>query len=189
MVDPLDGTKEFLSRNGEFTVNVSLVEGHAQILGVVYAPAMDTLYFAAKGMGACKVNWEDVLQIRAARAAKASIRTVVSRSHPSQEENLECIAHGAKKPEFIEVGSSLTVLPRSQGCSQCLSSHWPNHGEWDTPGAHSILEESGGLITGLHGNSRNYNKSSLLNPGFLATGIADEEIQLEVGLSAGDNFL
>jgi 3'(2'), 5'-bisphosphate nucleotidase len=177
MVDPLDGTKEFLNRNGEFTVNIALVESNAPILGVVYAPAIDTLYFAAKGLGAYKAVGEAVLQIRAARAATARIRTVVSRSHRSQEESLECFSHAAGNREFVAMGSSLKFCLVAEGAANVYPRTGPTM-EWDTAAAHCILEEAGGLVTDLHGNSMAYNKPVLVNPGFLATGVV-EEIPLE----------
>jgi len=97
MLDPLDGTKEFLRRNGEFTVNIALMEGDAPIFGVIYAPVIDKAYFAAKGQGACKIDGEITSPIKATTAARGKLRTVVSRSHRSQEENLEIFTHAAAK--------------------------------------------------------------------------------------------
>ncbi len=169
MVDPLDGTKEFLCRNGEFTVNIALMEANAPILGVVYAPVVDKLYFAAKGTGAYKADRETVSPIKAVRAAISTVRMVVSRSHRAGEEDLAPFIGGAKNCEFIEMGSSLKFCLVAEGAADVYPRTGPTM-EWDTAAAHCILEEAGGFVTDLHGNSMNYNKPSLLNSGFLARG-------------------
>jgi 3'(2'), 5'-bisphosphate nucleotidase len=172
MVDPLDGTTEFLRRNGEFTVNIALVEGDAPILGVVFAPAIDQLYFAARCRGAYKVDRGIISQIKATRSANATMRTVVSRSHRSQEENLDRFTGGAENCEFIAMGSSLKFCLVAEGAADIYPRLGPTM-EWDTAAAHCILEEAGGMVTDLDGNSMNYNKPMLLNPGFLAKGLGD----------------
>jgi 3'(2'), 5'-bisphosphate nucleotidase len=182
MVDPLDGTKEFLRRSGEFTVNIALVEGNTPILGVVYAPAIDTLYFASRKGGAYKVDRESILQIKVTRAANATIRMVVSRSHRSQEEDLERFAGGSGNCEFISMGSSLKFCLVAEGAADIYPRIGPTM-EWDTAAAHCILEEAGGLVTDLDGDSMIYNKPGLLNPGFLARGVV-EEIPPKAGCAA-----
>lgn len=169
LVDPLDGTKEFLQRNGEFTVNIALMEDGAPILGVVYAPALDKLYFAARGAGAHKVDREITSPIRVARAGKTLLRTLVSRSHGCPEERLERFIHGAERCEFMVMGSSLKFCLVAEGAAD----FYPRLGltmEWDTAAAHCILEEAGGSLTDLDGNPMKYNKPVLRNPGFLARG-------------------
>lgn len=182
MVDPLDGTKEFLRRNGEFTVNIALMEGHAPILGVVYAPAIDHLYFSARGVGAFKVDHGVIFQIKAAPAAKGNLRTVVSRSHRSEEENLERFTRGAESREFIAMGSSLKFCLVAEGAADIYPRIGPTM-EWDTAAAHCILEQAGGFVTDLDGNPMSYNKPVLLNPGFLARG-AGEDFHPEAGRAA-----
>ena len=169
MVDPLDGTKEFLRRNGEFTVNIALMESNAPILGVVYAPVIDIFYFAARGVGAHKVDGKISSQIKATRAEKATLRMVVSRSHRSQEENPRAIYSrgGALRPH--RHGKLAEVMPCSGGTADIYPRIGPTM-EWDTAAAHCILEEAGGIITDLDGNSMKYNKPVLLNSGFLAKG-------------------
>ncbi|MGA7343046.1 MAG: 3'(2'),5'-bisphosphate nucleotidase CysQ [Terracidiphilus sp.] len=169
MVDPLDGTKEFLRRTGEFTVNIALMECDAPILGVVYAPVVDKLYFAAKGAGAYKADRETVSPIKAVRAAKSTVRMVVSRSHRAGEEDLAPFTGGAENCEFIEMGSSLKFCLVAEGAADVYPRIGPTM-EWDTAAAHCILEEAGGFVTDLDGNSMNYNKPVLLNSGFLARG-------------------
>lgn len=169
MVDPLDGTKEFLNRNGEFTVNVALMEADAPILGVVYAPAIDKLYYASRGAGAHKVYREITSQIKASRAEKATLRVVVSRSHRSKEESLDRFIHAAGKCEFLVMGSSLKFCLVAEGSADIYPRIGPTM-EWDTAAAQCILEEAGGLVTDLDGNSMKYNKPMLRNSGFLARG-------------------
>ena len=169
IVDPLDGTKEFLRRNGEFTVNIALVEGDLPILGVVYAPVIGKMYFAARGTGAYKDDGEAIQRLNATRPPNATLRTVVSRSHPPQQENLECLSRSVQNCEFIAMGSSLKFCLVAEGAADI----YPRTGatmEWDTAAAHCILVEAGGVITDLDGNAVYYNKPELLNPGFLAKG-------------------
>jgi 3'(2'), 5'-bisphosphate nucleotidase len=169
MVDPLDGTREFLRRNGEFTVNIALLESNAPILGVVYAPVTDKMYFAARGTGAFRDDGEAVTRINATRSPNAPMQAVVSRSHRSREENLECLSGGKENCEFIAMGSSLKFCLVAEGAADV----YPRIGatmEWDTAAGHCILVEAGGLVTDLDGNAMNYNKPVLRNPGFLARG-------------------
>jgi 3'(2'), 5'-bisphosphate nucleotidase len=173
MVDPLDGTREFLHRNGEFTVNIALVEAGAPILGVVFAPAIDHLYFAARSAGAYRVTREVTTPINAARPASAPRRTVVSRSHRSRGENLERLAPGAGDCEFIAMGSSLKFCLVAEGAANLYPRIGPTM-EWDTAAAHCILEQSGGSVADLNGNPLAYNKPVLLNPGFLARGVVED---------------
>ncbi len=169
MVDPLDGTKEFLRRSGEFTVNIALIEADAPILGVVYAPAIDKMYFASRGGRAYKVDRGTISQVRAARTESSTLRAVVSRSHRSHEENLEAFTDGAKRCEFIAMGSSLKFCLLAEGSADIYPRTGPTM-EWDTAAAQCILEEAGGHVTDLEGYSMKYNKPILRNSGFLARG-------------------
>ena len=170
MVDPLDGTKEFLHRNGEFTVNIALMDGSVPILGVVYAPALDTMYFAAKGAGAWKSDGKTTLRIRAASPAKSAPRVMVSRSHQvgeEVEEVLKRLTGDSGGCEFIPMGSSLKFCLLAEGAADIYPRTGPTM-EWDTAAAHCILEEAGGSVVALDGNAMLYNKRNLLNPGFVA---------------------
>lgn len=170
MVDPLDGTKEFLRRNGEFTVNIALMDGSVPIIGVVYAPALDMMYFAAKGAGAWKVHGKTTVRIRAVSAAKSAPRVMVSRSHQAGEEVEEVLKRligGSEGCEFIPMGSSLKFCLLAEGAADIYPRTGPTM-EWDTAAAHCILEEAGGSVVALDGNAMIYNKPSLLNPGFVA---------------------
>jgi 3'(2'), 5'-bisphosphate nucleotidase len=164
MVDPLDGTKEFLNRNGEFTVNIALIEGNTPSLGVVYAPALDKMYFAARGVGAYKVERQVTSPITAIRRDHSTTRVMVSRSH---EENLDRSTGDLAQCEFIAMGSSLKFCLLAEGAAHLYPRTGPTM-EWDTAAAHCILEVAGGSIAGMDGMPLTYNKPRLLNPGFVA---------------------
>jgi 3'(2'), 5'-bisphosphate nucleotidase len=168
LVDPLDGTKEFLKRNGEFTVNIALVEGDTPILGVVYAPASGKMYFAARGVGAFKQENGETVPIRVQRGPGGATRVIVSRSHGTDETELYIRQYGAC--EFVPMGSSLKFCLVAEGVADVYPRSGPTM-EWDTAAAHCILEQAGGTVSGADGTRLVYNKTSLLNPGFLASGL------------------
>ena len=167
LVDPLDGTKEFLKRNGEFTVNIALIEDRAPILGVVYAPAIDKLYCGARGVGAFKNEGGIVSPIGTAANDAGPVRVVMSRSHGSGEENLDRFTAGAHC-EFVSMGSSLKFCLVAEGSADFYPRTGPTM-EWDTAAAQCIVEQAGGTVTDLNGNAMLYNKPELLNPGFVAS--------------------
>jgi len=164
MVDPLDGTKEFLSRNGEFTINIALIEANAPILGVVYAPAIDKMYFAAKGLGAFKADQQFISQIRAIRRDHGTTRVMVSRSH---EKNLDRSPCDLSQCELVPMGSSLKFCLVAEGAAHLYLRTGPTM-EWDSAAGQCILEVAGGSIADMDGMPLIYNKPGLLNPGFLA---------------------
>jgi 3'(2'), 5'-bisphosphate nucleotidase len=168
LVDPLDGTKEFLKRNGEFTVNIALIEGDTPSLGVVYAPASGKMYFAARGVGAFKQENGKMSAISVQRGPKGATRVIISRSHAADETALYTRQYG--KCEFVPMGSSLKFCLVAEGVADVYPRSGPTM-EWDTAAAHCILEQAGGSVTAADGARLRYNKPSLLNPGFLATGI------------------
>jgi 3'(2'), 5'-bisphosphate nucleotidase len=167
MIDPLDGTKEFLNHSGEFTVNIALMAENAPIMGVVFAPVLKKMYFAAKDAGAYRVDGEMITRIRTRAGVDGSVRALVSRSHRGQEESLERFVGAAEEREFISMGSSLKFCLIAEGVADVYPRLGPTM-EWDTAAAQCILEEAGGLMTDLEGNPMRYNKPELLNPGFLA---------------------
>ena len=161
MIDPLDGTKEFLHRSGEFTVNIALIEDDRPILGVVYAPVIDKLYFAARGAGSYRRDGEVATPIRVAPAPAGSTRFVVSRRHTSDQ---EIPTDGG---EILFMGSSLKFCLIAEGAADVYPRNGPTM-EWDTAAAQCILEEAGGSIADLEGNTIRYNKQVLLNSSFVA---------------------
>jgi 3'(2'), 5'-bisphosphate nucleotidase len=171
LVDPLDGTKEFLKRNGEFTVNIALMEEGRPILGVVYAPAMDRMFYAARGAGAWKAEGGSVAAIRIGRAAHGRTRVVTSRSHASLEDNLDDFTGGDQECDFVTMGSSLKFCLVAEGAADIYPRTGPTM-EWDTAAAQCVVEQAGGTVTDIEGKPMLYNKPVLLNPGFVARGEA-----------------
>jgi 3'(2'), 5'-bisphosphate nucleotidase len=169
LVDPLDGTREFLRRNGEFTINIALMEDSRPILGVVYAPAIDKLYSACRGGGAWVAQGETAAPIRTAKAAHGRTRVVVSRSHASGEEKLEGFPELAGACDYLVMGSSLKFCLVAEGVADFYPRTGPTM-EWDTAAAQCIVEQAGGTVTDLEGNPMRYNKPVLLNPGFVVRG-------------------
>lgn len=169
LVDPLDGTKEFLKRNGEFTVNIALVEGHRATLGVVYAPVLDRLYYGAVDVGAWCENRESAARaIRVRGTAASPLRVVGSRSHPSPELAAYLTALGPY--EITDMGSSLKICLVAEGAADIYPRLGPTS-EWDTAAAQAILESAGGRMIDPAGQPLRYNtKVDLLNPHFLAFG-------------------
>lgn len=167
LVDPLDGTKEFISRNGEFTVNIALVEDGVPVLGVVYAPAIGKLYAGALGSGSFVEN--GARRAIACRSTPADGMTVVaSRSH-GDERALDALLEGVKVASRTNAGSSLKFCT----VAAAEADFYPRLGrtmEWDTAAGHAVLAAAGGCVTDLAGRSLAYGKPGFENPHFLARG-------------------
>ncbi len=182
LVDPLDGTKEFIKRNGEFTVNIALIKGQEPIMGVIYVPVTKNLYFGDNEAGAFKIGDIDldsfkkenfsILSFDAVKLPLPSIdkpyTVVSSRSHLSEEtkdyiKQLET-KHG--KVEMMPVGSSLKQCMIAEGKADIYPRFGPTM-EWDTGASHAILNASGATLTQIDGSPLIYNKESLLNPYFI----------------------
>jgi 3'(2'), 5'-bisphosphate nucleotidase len=173
LIDPLDGTREFVKRNGEFTVNIALIDEHKPVLGVVYAPVTELLYFAAHGNGAYKQIKTNPPQPIHTKPLDIQHPVVAgSRSHSDQKmqsfmRNLE--SRLGVTPELISMGSSLKICLVAEGIADVYPRLGPTS-EWDTAAAHCILQEAGGDIVDEADTSLRYNtKESLLNPFFFAT--------------------
>lgn len=167
MVDPLDGTKEFIKRNGEFTVNIALIHANEPILGVVYTPVPDELFWAISQKGAFVQKDGEVSGLKtSARGLKEEgLRVVASRSHmsPETEEYLQKL----HEPEIVSKGSSLKFLLVASGEADLYPRFGPTM-EWDTAAAHIIVKEAGGSVTlEDHKTPLFYNKEVLLNPSFI----------------------
>jgi 3'(2'), 5'-bisphosphate nucleotidase len=162
LIDPLDGTKEFLEGTGEFTVNVALIEEDRPVLGVVYAPATDTLYCATRGTGCFRIDREGTKAIRVRQGGEAR-RFVISRCHASGEEMANA--------EVVAMGSSLKFCAVAEGSADGYPRTGPTM-EWDTAAGQCILEEAGGSVVDAKGSPLRYNKPVLTNRGFLASGAA-----------------
>ncbi len=169
LVDPLDGTKEFVKRNGEFTVNIALVENNQAVMGVVLAPAMGLEYAGVLDHGAWKrVRDADPEAISATLRQTGPARVVCSRSHPSDA--LAAFLKSLGSHELKPMGSSLKICLVAEGQADVYPRLGPTS-EWDTAAAQAILESAGGSMMDPAGRALRYNtKDSLLNPYFLAFG-------------------
>lgn len=166
LVDPLDGTKEFVSRNGEFTVNIALIDHGRPVWGLVYAPVLDRLWYGGKGIGAWRVadGTHKAIQTRPHGDGEAW-RVVGSRNHLSQE-TLDYLAPFGEI-ELVSMGSSLKFCIIAEGGAELYPRLAPTC-EWDTAAAQAVLEGAGGSVTQLDGSSLAYNKPDILNPWFVA---------------------
>ena len=163
LVDPLDGTKEFIKRNGEFTVNIALIERGQPILGVVYAPDLDAMYIGERDKGA-RLNGE---AITVCHESPQTLRVVGSRSHASQE-TTDWLEQLGKPYEMVPMGSSLKICLVAEGKADVYPRLGPTS-EWDTAAAHAVLTAAGGAVTTVDGEPLLYNqKESFLNPYFIA---------------------
>lgn len=178
LVDPLDGTKEFVKRNGEFTVNIALIHHGYPVLGVIYAPFLDICYFAKAELGAFKVenvtkiNSDNLLNkaIAIPNVKNKTISVVGSRSHMSKETELYItkVKDVYGEVDFTAAGSSLKLCLVAEGRADVYPRFAPTM-EWDTAAGQAIVEASGGkVIQAGSGERVQYNKENLLNPFFIA---------------------
>ena len=171
LIDPLDGTKEFIKRNGEFTVNIALIENHQPILGVVAVPIQNSIYYAIKGEGSFILKNGATKKIKSSSFSLTDegLRIPISRSHLNDETD-ELISK-YKNPVLMPTGSALKFLYLADGRLDI----YPRFGttmEWDTAATQIILEEAGGhLLELVSRKPLHYNKVSLKNPNFIAHGI------------------
>jgi 3'(2'), 5'-bisphosphate nucleotidase len=167
LVDPLDGTREFLARNGEFTVNIALIEAHAPVLGVVHVPVSDTTYVGIPGEGATRqVGSRPAQAVQVAARAADPVRVVGSRSHRGDSLDKFLARLGAH--ELKAVGSSLKFCMLAEGAADVYPRLGPTS-EWDTAAAHAVLVAAGGTVVELDGRPLSYNtRAQLTNPFFVA---------------------
>ena len=169
MVDPLDGTKEFIKRNGEFTVNIALIHEGRSIAGFVYAPDLDELYYAIEGQGAYQVFTDKKLRLTSntINLTDKGLRVVGSRSHLNDA--TQAFVDALNEAEIVPKGSSLKFLILAKGEADLYPRMAPTM-EWDTAAAEIILREAGGqVVQALHKEPMRYNKEDLLNPHFIAS--------------------
>lgn len=186
LVDPLDGTKEFVRRNGEFTVNIALIHKHKPVLGIIYIPVKDVFYFAAINFGTYKLeNSEtitDDLSIEALISKsqrlpldnnnKTYLTIIGSRSHTSEEfsEFVKRLEAKYGNVEFISSGSSLKLCIVAEGKADVYPRFGPTM-EWDTAAGQAIVEQADGSVIDIQTRKPlRYNKDSLLNPFFIVSG-------------------
>jgi len=174
LVDPLDGTREFIKRNGEFTVNIALIEDGAPVLGVVHVPVTGQTYLGQRNRGA----WKDVdgqrqpIRTRAYRGGRATV--VASRSHRGEavDRFLARLEASEGSYETASFGSSLKLCLVAEGAADIYPRLGPTS-EWDTAAAQCVVEAAGGRVMDLAGTPLHYNKPDILNPWFLVTGAGE----------------
>ncbi|MEO8309474.1 MAG: 3'(2'),5'-bisphosphate nucleotidase CysQ [Pseudomonadota bacterium] len=172
LVDPLDGTREFVSRNGEFTVNIALIDGHRPVLGVVHIPVIDSTYSGIAGVGAWRAaNDRPRAPIEVRRIIRPPLRVVGSRSHGV---SLEPLLAQLGPCEMKPAGSSIKLCLVADGSADLYPRLGPTS-EWDIAAGQAILEAAGGQVVRIaDGQALQYNtKDGLLNPDFLAFGDPD----------------
>jgi 3'(2'), 5'-bisphosphate nucleotidase len=174
LVDPLDGTKEFLSRNGQFTVNIALIDGHAPALGIVHVPVSDTSYRGLPGTGAWRQTGAGAGEaIHVARRSATPLRVVGSRSH--RGDSLDAFLGRVGEHQLLAIGSSLKFCLVAEGAADVYPRLGPTS-EWDTAAAQAVVSGAGGTVSRLDGAQLRYNTGpELLNPFFVAYGPHDRD--------------
>jgi 3'(2'), 5'-bisphosphate nucleotidase len=166
LVDPLDGTKEFIGRNGEFTVNIALIADGAPVLGVVFAPALDRMFGGDVQEGAWLADGSGRRAIRCRRVPEQGLTVVASRSH-GDAAAIDAFLRGRKVAALTNAGSSLKLCLIAAGEADL----YPRLGrtmEWDIAAGHAVLRAAGGEVTGLDGLPLRYGKPGFENPHFVA---------------------
>jgi len=168
LVDPLDGTKEFIKKNGDFTVNIALIHNNTPIFGVIYIPVKNETYWGSKINGSFYSNSNNnIKQIHVSKDNNNPIRLVTSRSHPS--EMLNQLLEKIVDYEILKVGSSIKFCYVASGQAECYPRFGPTS-EWDTAAGEAIVSFAGGDVITSAGDSINYNaKEDYLNPNFIVS--------------------
>ena len=184
LIDPLDGTKEFIKRNGEFTVNIALIEDGRPVLGVVHVPVLDLTYYACRGGGAWRRrDGEAPERIRVRERCGEPVVVAGSRSH--RGDSLNRFLERLGEHELISMGSALKLCLVAEGRADVYPRLGPTS-EWDTAAAQAVVEEAGGRVTDLDLRPLRYNsKESLLNPYFIVFGDASRDWKALLGESEG----
>ncbi len=169
LIDPLDGTKEFIARNGEFTVNIALVQDACPTMGVVYVPVQDVLYWGGQALGAWRQTPQGLqaLSVRAGEALPQPCQVVASKSHLNAETS-DFIAR-LGQTELVQAGSSLKFCRVAEGAAHIYPRLAPTC-EWDTAAAQAVLEGAGGVVVDLAGQPLRCGRPDVLNPSFVAAG-------------------
>ncbi|HET8731387.1 MAG TPA: 3'(2'),5'-bisphosphate nucleotidase CysQ, partial [Moraxellaceae bacterium] len=175
MVDPLDGTREFISRSGEFTVNIALIDQGEAVLGVVHAPALGIVYAAARGCGAWRAEGattRPVLSSPLPAKGERAVRIVASRRHRGERDEAFCAAVSARMGDvdFSTAGSAFKICVVAEGRADVYPRFGPTM-EWDTAAGQVVLDEAGGILMDERGRPFRYNeRKTLLNGSFIAAG-------------------
>ena len=173
LVDPLDGTREFVKRNGEFTVNIALIQQHRPVLGLVLAPALDLAYGGAEGQGAWRRQGGETRSIAVQRPARS--RPVIAGSRSHRGASLDTYLARLGDHELRSVGSALKLCLVAEG-SVDVYPRLGDTSEWDIAAGQAVLEAAGGAVVDLSGKPLRYNeREGLLNPHFMACGDLSRE--------------
>jgi len=174
LVDPLDGTRGFVRRSGEFAVSIALIHARQAVLGVIYAPASDECYHAVRGGGACKDHGAKRgrrIRVRRCPNHRPTVITSRSRSNPETRRFLARLGPA----EVLSLGSTLKACRVAEGLAD-VSPGFGETSEWDTAAAQCVVEEAGGALLDLEGRALRYNRGeSLLNPRFIVIGDTSRE--------------
>jgi 3'(2'), 5'-bisphosphate nucleotidase len=168
LVDPLDGTREFVARNGEFTVNIALVRAGEPVLGVVYAPALGRMYCGERGHGAWLDDATGRRQVRCRSVPADGLTVATSRVHGDRAA-VDALLQGQRVAHHLSAGSSLKFGLLASG----LADVYPRYGrtmEWDTAAGHAVLAAAGGTVCDTAGQALRYGKPGFENPHFIARG-------------------
>ncbi|MDH3607852.1 MAG: 3'(2'),5'-bisphosphate nucleotidase CysQ [Gammaproteobacteria bacterium] len=170
LIDPLDGTREFIKRNGEFTVNIALITEHSSSLGVVYIPVQDICYSASRKQGAYKQEQNQMAQKIQVRSSTPTNKPTICGSRSHAGKSLQALQEKIGEFDLISMGSSIKMCLVAEGVADIYPRFGPTS-EWDTAAAHCVVNEAGGVIVDTTLKTLQYNtKGSLLNPSFLAVG-------------------
>ena len=184
LVDPLDGTKEFIKKNDEFTVNIALIENNNPMIGLIHNPVLNTTYWGSElGTFLSKKN-NNPQKIAVQKSQLVKSRIICSRSHKNEE--LEVYLRSIGKHQIIHAGSSLKFCSIASGESDIYPRFNPTS-EWDTAAGQCIVESAGGTVETLDGERMQYNKKqSLINPGFICySGTNNENIEKFFKIASG----
>jgi 3'(2'), 5'-bisphosphate nucleotidase len=174
LIDPLDGTREFVNRNDEFTVNIALIDNQKPVFGVVHVPVFEKTYVGCEGYGATRKNADGSVQpIQISASSAQPARIVGSRSHRGA--SLDAYLESLGECDMIPMGSSLKFCVIAEGGADL----YPRLGltsEWDTAAAQAVVEQAGGSVVTLDGKPMKYNtKADILNPYFFVIGATDRD--------------
>ena len=174
LIDPLDGTKEFVNRNGEFTVNIALIADGRPVFGVVHVPVLGKTYIGCEGRGAeLRSEGAEPRPIRVAQSSAQPVRVVGSRSHRGA--SLDAFIENLGDCDLVPMGSSLKFCVVAEGGADVYPRLGPTS-EWDTAAAQAVVEQAGGSVVTLDGKPLKYNqKEAILNPYFLVIGASDHD--------------
>lgn len=179
LVDPLDGTKEFMKASGEFTVNIALIHENAPVFGLVFAPALNECFIGGEGMGAFRYRNSEWAKIAPPSAPAARLRVIASKSHlcSATEKFIERLG----SCDIVQAGSSLKFCRIATGEADIYPRMGPTS-EWDTAAAQAVVEATGGKVHDLYGNRLMYGKSSIINPPFVVvSSLLGKDTYVQVG--------